>query len=335
MAGMSSALKNMAAASAPELPLTLYYAFKQSEIEKEGITSTGWATFLEAVLAADLEVDGTWPVRTELSNRVIGRGANALASSILLVCRRRPEHTETVTRRDFIAALRRELPEPVRGLQHGNIAPVDLAQAAIGPGMAVFSRYAAVLEADGSRMPVRSALIEINRVLDEVLAEQESEMDSDTRFCVAWFEQHGMGERAYGEAEVLLTAKNTSFAGLERAGVIVGGRGKVRLRRRDELDPAWDPRADRRLTDWECAQHLVRAMTAEAGGGAVEAARLVQAMGSARAEHAGALAYRLYSAAERKGWTEEALAYNILVTSWPQIQGEALKLQPAQAELAV
>lgn len=204
--------------------------------------------------------------------------------------------------------------------------------------MSVFSRYARVLEADGSHMSVRSALIEINRVLDETLAEQEGDMDGDTRFCVAWFEQYGTAERSYGEAEVLFTAKNTSFAGIEKAGVIVGGKGKVRLKRRDELDPAWDPRTDVRVADWECVQHLVRAMTAETGGGIQEAARLLVAMGPARAENARALAYRLFTVAERKGWTDEALAYNVLVASWPQIQAEAAKLAaggPAQSELAL
>ena len=185
-------------------------------------------------------------------------------------------------------------------------------------------------------MPVRAALGEINRVLDETLAEQEGDLDSDTRFCVAWFEQYGTAERDYGEAEVLFTAKNTSFAGLERAGVVVGGKGKVRLRRRDELYPAWNPATDDRIADWECVQHLVRAMTAETGGGVTEAARLVNSMGPVRSENARTLAYRLFTMSERKGWTEEALAYNILVTSWRQIQTEAAKLavgSPVQSEL--
>ena len=188
--------------------------------------------------------------------------------------------------------------------------------------MAVFSRYSQVLEADGKPMPVRHALAEINRVLDETLAESEGDMDSDTRFCVAWYEQYGTAERPYGEAEVLFTAKNTSFAGLEQAGVLVGGGGRVRLKQREELDPVWDPTIDDRIVDWECVQHLVRAMTSETGGGVGEAARLASEMGSARAANARALAYRLYTLSERKGWTAEALAYNILVTSWPQIQAE-------------
>ncbi|MXY57168.1 MAG: hypothetical protein F4Y41_12360 [Gammaproteobacteria bacterium] len=226
-----------------------------------------------------------------------------------------------------MAALSRELPVAIKRLQAENIAPVDLAQAAIGPGMEVFSRYARVLEADGAPMSVRQALVEINRVLDGTLAEGEGYMDADTRFCVAWFEQYGMDERPYGEAEILFTATNTSFDGLTRAGVLVGGGGKVRLRRRDELVPDWDPATDDRIADWECVQHLVRVMTAESGRGVKEAARLANAMGTARAETARNLAYRLHAVSERRAWNAEALAYNVLATSWPQIQS-------AMAELA-
>jgi len=333
----------------PRFPLTVYYAFKQEDEAAgndegngrrgNGVDrTTGWETLLEALLRSGFRITATWPVRASQSWRMRAMGSNALASYIVLSCRPRTEDSPQCSRREFLAALKRELPRALKHLQQGNIAPVDLAQAAIGPGMAVFSRYAQVLEADGSPMSVRSALIEINRVLDETLAEQEGDMDQDTRFCVAWFEQYGTSERSYGEAEVLFTAKNTSFEGLQRAGVIVGGRGKVRLKRRDELNAGWDPTTDKRLTDWECVQHLVRAMTAETGGGIAEAARLVVAMGSARAENARALAYRLFTVSERKGWTEEALAYNILVTSWPQIQAEVAKLAaggPTQSELAL
>ena len=209
---------------------------------------------------------------------------------------------------------------------------MDLAQAAIGPGMAVFTRYGQVLEADGAPMSVRSALVEINRMLDETLAKQEGDMDADTRFCVAWYEQYGMAERAYGEAEVLFKAKNTSFEGLRRAGVITGGKGKVRIVGRDQLDSDWDPASDGRVTDWEGAQHLTRALTAEQGGGVAEAARLVLAMGGERAEKARALAYRLYALADRKKWADEAHAYNVLVTSWPQIQAEAVRLGAGAGE---
>ncbi len=340
--GFRDCMARLRAGHDPAYPLTLYYAFKQAETKHDdngdGATvSTGWETMLAGVVAAGFTVEGTWPVRTELAGALKKRVA-ALASSIVLACRPRADDAPTATRRDFAAALRRELPAAIRRLQAENVAPVDLAQAAIGPGMAVFSRYARVLEADGRPMPVRAALAEINRVLDETLAEAEGDMDADTRFCVAWFEQYGAAERAYGEAEVLFTAKNTSFKGLEEAGVIAGGGGRVRLRRREELEPDWDPARDRRLVDWECAQHLVRAMTAETGGGVAEAARLAHAMGPGRAENARALAYRLYTVSERKGWTEEAVACNVLVASWPQIRAGAAALAaggPAQAEMEV
>ena len=323
---MTRAFAQVASKAHSAFPVTIYYAFKQAETKGDGGTaSTGWETFLDAVIRSGFSVTGTWPIRTELANRARGMGSNALASSIVLVCRRRPADTLVSSRREFLNALRSELPPALAELQKSNIAPVDLAQAAIGPGMAIFSRHSEVMEADGSPMSVRSALVEINRMLDETLARQEGDLDADTRFCVAWYEQYGSGERDYGEAEVLFNAKNTSFEGLQRAGVVVGGRGKVRLTRRDELDPDWDPATDRRLTDWETAQHLTRSLTAEQGGGVAEAARLVLAMGTERAEMARALAYRLYSLADRKGWADEARAYNILVTSWPQIQTEAAR----------
>ena len=333
--GMTRAMQRLAEQTHPAFPVTIYYAFKQSERKGgAGVSSTGWETFLGAVIRSGFAITGTWPMRTELGNRMIGKDANALASSIVLVCRRRSPDTPPTSRRDFLAALRSELPPALADLQKSNIAPVDFAQAAIGPGMAIFTRYARVLEADGSPMPVRSALVEINRMLDETLARQESDLDPDTRFCVAWYEQYGLGERAYGEAEVLFSAKNTSFEGLQRAKVVVGGKGKVRLRRRDELDPDWNPETDRRITDWEGAQHLTRSLTAERGGGVGEAARLVLGMGAERAEKARALAYRLYSLAERKRWADEAHAYNILVTSWPQIQTEAARLAAGVPEQA-
>ncbi len=338
----------MRAAQAPDYPMTLFYAYKQAEAASDGsrfdgggndsTASTGWETMLTGLVASGFAITGTWPVRSELGNRMIAGGVNALASSIVLACRPRPADAPMATRRDFAAALKRELPPAIRRLQAENIAPVDLAQAAIGPGMAVFSRHARVLEADGTAMPVRQALVEINRVLDETLAEAEGDLDAETRFCVAWFEQYGTTERAYGEAEVLFTAKNTSFAGLEQAGVLVGGGGKVRLRRRDELDPDWDPATDPRIADWECVQHLVRAMDPKCGGGVAEAARLAGAMGPARAANVRSLAYRLHTVAERRGWTEEALACNILVTSWPDIRSEMARLDASpetQGELAL
>jgi putative DNA methylase len=341
--GFAAAFKNFHRVADPAVPITVYYAFKQSETESDeegdGMTaSTGWETMLEGLVNARFAITGTWPVRTTKKARAVARNTNALASAIVIVCRERDQNAEIVSRRQFTDMLKRDLPAAVKTLEHENIAPVDLAQAAIGPGMAVFSRHAQVLEADGSPMSVRSALIEINRMLDETLAEQEGEMDPDTRFCVAWFEQYGMAERSYGEAEVLFRAKNTSFEGLQRAGVIAGGRGKIRLKRRDELLPDWNPRTFPRVTDWGCVQQLARAMTSEVGGGVPEAAGLVVAMGQARAQNARVLAYRLHIVSQRKSWTDEALAYNILVTSWPQIHGQAAKLAasgPAQPELTL
>ena len=339
--GLSKATAHMRSVQSPDYPTTIVYAYKQAEtardIDGTGSTaSTGWETMLEGVVGAGFSISGTWPIRSEATT-ALKKNLNALASSIVLACRPRPENAPVAKRRDFTSALKRELPDAIRRLQEENIAPVDLAQAAIGPGMAVFSRYAQVLEADGAQMPVRQALIEINRLLDETLAEAEGDMDADTRFCVAWFEQYGTAERAYGEAEVLFTAKNTSFDGLMRAGVLAGGGGKVRLKRRDELDSGWDPATDKRVADWECVQHLVRAMTAETGGGVAEAARLAAAMGPERAENARTLAYRLYTVSERKSWSGEALAYNVLVTSWPHIQSEIARRATgtAQAEMDI
>ena len=343
--GFRRAFSELRKAMDEKFPLTVYYAFKQADEigladeDSDAVDlTTGWETLLEALVSSGFQITGTWPVRASQAWRMRAMGSNALSSYIVLACRPRPVDTPATDRRTLLRELKRELPPALRHLQQGNIAPVDLAQAALGPGMAIYSRYSRILGANGSQVSVRAALREINRVLDETLAAQDGDLDADTRFCVAWFEQFGSAERDYGEAEVLFTAKNTSFAGLERAGVVVGGGGKVRLKRREELDPGWNPRTDSRLVDWECAQHLVRTMTAKSGGGVMEAAGLVVAMGPARAENARVLAYRLFTVSERKGWSEEALAYNILVTSWAQIQSEAAKLTaggPVQSDLAL
>jgi putative DNA methylase len=322
----------MRSAHHPDYPLTVFYAFKQAEVEDEAdsedpddsaVASTGWETMLEGIIKAGFNITGTWPMRTESAGRAVARGTNALASSIVLVCRPRPESAPLATRREFIAALKKELPDALKKLQHGNIAPVDLAQASIGPGMAVFTRYAKVLEADGTPMSVRTALQIINQELDAYLAAQEGEMDGDTRFCLAWFEQHGMNEGAFGEADVLARAKNTSVQGLVDAGVLSARAGKVRLLKRTEYDKDWDPAQDRRLTVWECTQHLILQLDTKGEEGA---ALLCGRLGGGRSEDARALAYRLYSICERKGWAEEALAYNSLVVSWPAIQEKAARL---------
>ena len=326
---------------APGFPLTLFYAFRQSEedqgdgdeseIQDTEHASTGWETMLAGMLDAGFQVDGTWPMRTECAGGVRNVGRNSLASSIVLVCRPRPEDASVVSRRDFLAALKKDLPKALRLLQKGNIAPVDLAQAVIGPGMAVFSRYSRVLETDGSPMGVRTALALINQSLDEVLAEQEGEFDADTRWALAWFDQNGFSEGAYGVAETLCTAKNTSVQGMKDAGILEAKGGKVRLLKKEELDADWNPSTDSRLTIWEITHHLIRRLEQGESG----AAELIHQLG-AKAEVARDLSYRLYTICERRKWAQEAIAYNALVLSWSDVQRLAQEKKaaaPTQGEL--
>ncbi len=315
-AGMRQVFTRIHACQHPDYPLTIYYAYKQAEQSADAATSTGWETMLESLIGARLRITGTWPVRTERAGRLRESGSNALASSIVLVCRPLPLDARATTRREFLNALKQELPPALHALQQGNIAPVDLAQAAIGPGIAIYSRYQAVLEPDGTPMRVRTALQLINQALDEVLAEQEGEYDADTRWAIAWFEQSQFAEGLYGIAETLSKAKNTSVAGMVEAGIIHARGGKVRLISRDELPVEWSPARDRRVTAWEATQYLVRALDKE---GERSAAALLIALPGAIADQARDLAYRLYAICERKKWTQEALAYNSLVIAWPEI----------------
>jgi putative DNA methylase len=416
--GMTQAMNRVAEQAHPAFPVTIYYAFKQSETETEaGTTSTGWEAFLDAVIRAGFSIGGTWPMRTEREARSRGIDSNALASSIVLVCRPRPANAPTATRRQFLDELKREMPEALRYLQglgprasgpHADgivprqheaagtaalpgvqglgprasgpheeqeaagtaalpgvqglgprasgpheeqeaagtaalpgvvgtaalpgIAPVDLAQAAIGPGMAVYTRYARVIDVEGKALTVRDALALINQTLDEVLAEQEGDFDADTRFAIAWFEQHGFEEGEFGVAETLSKAKNTSVRGLEEAGILVSRRGRVRLLKPGELPADWDPSRDTRLTHWEVVHQLIRVLES---GGEVGAAELLKRLG-ARADVARELAYRLYTICERKKRAQEALSYNALVQSWPEIARLAQKdaaVRPAQETL--
>jgi len=314
--GMTLAMHRLAEQAHPAFPVTIYYAFKQAESDGgEGTTNTGWDTFLAAVIEAGFAISGTWPMRTERDGRMIGNGNNALASSIVLVCRQRQANAPAATRREFVAALKAELPLALTHLQRGNIAPVDLAQAAIGPGMAVYTRYARVLDAEGKPIPVRAALALINQVLDEALAEQEGDFDADTRWALTWFEQTGFAEGDYGVAEQLSKSKNTAVAGLVEAGILVSRAGKVRLLKPIELPADWDPRTDTRLTVWEMVHQLIRVLEV---GGESAAAALVAKLGS-QAETARELCYRLYTLCERKKRATEAMAYNGLVQSWPEI----------------
>ncbi|MCS6883596.1 MAG: DUF1156 domain-containing protein [Oscillochloridaceae bacterium] len=313
--GMTRAMQRLAEQAHPAFPVTIYYAFKQSETSKaDGAASTGWETFLDAVIRAGFALSGTWPIRTEMRTRQVAMDTNALASSIVLVCRPRPQNAPTATRRDFVAALKAELPAALRAMQRGNIAPVDLAQAAIGPGMAVFTRFGRVIDAAGKPLTVREALALINATLDEVLAEQEGDFDADTRWALAWFEQYGFGEGEYGVAETLSKAKNTSVGGMVEAGLLVSRGGRVRLLRPDELPADWDPAGDSRLTVWEMTHHLARAL----GQGEQRAAALLARLGP-RADVARELAYRLYTLCERKRRAAEAREYNALVQSWPEM----------------
>jgi putative DNA methylase len=332
MEGMTRAMHRLAERAHPAFPVSIYYAFRQAETDgEEGTASTGWETFLDAVIRAGFAVSGTWPMRTELSG-ALKTLRNALASSIILVCRPRTVSAPTATRREFVTALKVELPVALANLQRSNIAPVDLAQAAIGPGMAVYTRYSMVLDAAGKALSVREALALINQILDEVLAEQEGDFDADSRWALAWFEQWGFAQGEYGVAETLSKAKNTSVSGMVDAGILVSKSGKVRLLPPHELPANWDPKTDPRLTAWESVHHLVRVLEA---GGETAAAALVAKL-SGKAEIARELAYRLYTVCERKKRAQEALSYNALVQSWPEITRlarDAAGTPAAQTEL--
>ena len=336
--GMTRAMQRLAEQTHPSFPVTIYYAFKQSETVRRtnagetpalpGI-STGWETFLDAVIRAGFAVTGTWPMRTELGNRMVGKDTNALASSIVLVCRKRLADAAPATRRQFVTALKAELPAALAHLQSGNIAPVDLAQAAIGPGMAVYTRYAGVLDASGAPVSVREALALINQTLDETLAEQEGDFDADSRWALAWFQEFGFGEGPYGKAEMLSKAKNTSVAGLVEAGILESRAGRVCLLRPAELDAGWDPATDGRLPVWEVVHRLIREHDAR---GEAAAADLVGTLEAATVEAARELAYRLYTICERKKHAAEARSYNAFVQSWPEIARLARTTDPPPAE---
>lgn len=313
--GMRSVFEEAARVADIRYPATIFYAFKATESTDDGITSTGWETFLAGLLEAGYAITATWPIRTEFGTRMIASGTNALASSVVLACRQRQVTAPMATRGEFIGALQSDMGPAVRVLQLENIAPVDLAQSAMGPGIAIFSRYAKVVEADGSAMTVRAALGLINEVLAEVLSGEESEFDADTRFALTWFEQYGHNPGPFGDADLLARAKDTTVSGVAEAGVVTGRDGKVRLVERGELPVGWDPTTDTRLTVWETAQHLIRALDSSES----EAAGLLARIGGGLGEKARQLAYLLYGVCDRKKWAEEAGAYNMLVTAWPEI----------------
>ena len=322
--GMAEFMAQVAECHPADVPATVYYAYKATETREGEIRATGWDTFLQAVLDAGLQVNATWPMRTEWGNRLLASGTNALASSIVLACRPRPASAVLATRGEFMAALRRELPEAVRVLQSGNIAPVDMAQSAIGPGIKVFSRYARVVEADGSSMPVSAALAIINDVLGEVLDGEEAELDADTRFALTWFSEHGYSPGPAGDADSVARAKNTSLAGIEASGIGEARAGKFRLYERHELAPDWSPIEDTRRTVWEATQYLAAALERSE----TEAAELMNTLGG-YSDRARQLAYLLYQKANDRGWASEAGAYNGLITNWPNLRTGAATVAAA------
>ncbi len=314
--GMQAVMSAAAKHADPRYPATIFYAFKANESTSDGVTSTGWETFLSSLLDAGFAITATWPVRTEKPGRSLAIGTAALASSIVLACRPREVTAPMATRGEFISALHAEMGPAVRLLQAENIAPVDLAQSAIGPGIAIFSRYAKVVEASGEAMTVRAALGLINEALAEILSGEESEFDADTRFAVTWFEQYGHTPGPFGDADLLARAKDTTVRGVADSGIAASRDGKVRLLARVELDPAWHPATDSRLTVWETTQYLIRALESSE----TKAARLLSLLGEGLGARAQQLAYLLYGVCERKKWSDEAVAYNMLVTAWPEIQ---------------
>ncbi len=327
--GMFHACQNLNKYTHNDYPVTIYYAFKQSDTETNEngsqTASSGWETMLSAIISANLSITGTWPMHTERETG-LKAAVNALASSIVLVCRKRPDNAPTCTRRNFINELKRDLKPALQKLQRSNIAPVDLAQSAIGPGMGVYSRYAKVLEADGSPMTVRSALQIINQELDVFFNEQDGELDRDSRFCVDLYTQNAFNDMKFGDADTLARAKNTSVAALASRGVLYAQKGVVHLHGRDEIPMKID--ASEQLI-WLLTQQLTHAMET---GGIQACSEIIAPMFGSNAEQAKSLAYRLFTIAERKGWAQEAYAYNALVIAWPEIQSRAAELQAVKPE---
>lgn len=334
--GMTLAMQRISVQSHPAFPVTIYYAFKQSETKSAtGTASTGWETFLAAVIKAGLALRGTWPMRTELANRMRGMESNALATSVVLVCQRRLDSALTLSRKDFRRQLRQELPKALKELERANIAPVDVAQAAIGPGMAIFSSAKAVLNPDDSPMSVREALIEINAALDEYLSQDEGDLDADSRFALTFFEGFGYAERNFGDAEGLAKARNLSVDGVARAGILSSVAGKVKLLQRSELPENWDPNNDKRLCVWEATQQLIKRLETGEKAAAALLAQLKEIPGHGDLPaNCRALSYRLYNHCEKTKQSEEARAYNGLVIAWPELEKlAAVAASPVQPSL--
>jgi putative DNA methylase len=314
--GMEKVFTSAASSAESNFPAAIFYAFKATESDDSGIASTGWETFLEGLLGAGWAITATWPIRTEMQAKVgMNAGDNMLASSIVLACRKRSTTAPLATRSEFVAELRKAMLASVKILQQQNIAPVDLAQSAIGPGIAIFSRFSRVVEANGSDMTVRSALVLVNEALSEILSGEAAEFDADTRFALTWYEQFGFSDGLFGEADVLAKAKNTTVDNVVRAGVAQSKSGKVRLIPRGDLSEDWNPIEDRYLTVWEVAHHLIRSLEISEA----EAAALLNLLGGGLSDRARQLAYLLYQISDRKKRADDSAAYNMLITAWPQL----------------
>jgi putative DNA methylase len=327
MVGMKGTLRAMSLATT-EVPLTLYYAFKQSEADDDGVTSAGWSTFLQAIQDCGLLIDGTWPMRTELPGN-LEKKTNALASSIILVCRRRDPAAPTITRADFLRALRREMPDALAEIRRAGVGPTDIQQAAIGPGIGIFTRHASVLNTDGKPLLVKDALKLVNQVREEITSTADADYDSETRLALDWFAAKGFEKGRSGDAITMTNAVNVSLDGVKGAGFFEAKGGDARLLRREELPDYRDPSSGHRGTVWEACQHLVKRLSAEDGG--IEAAATLYNRLGALAEPAHALARRLYDICEQRQWASEGRVYNQLHQEWDVIEKRAA----AQAETGV
>jgi putative DNA methylase len=319
--GMTTVMRHMATQGRPDVPAAIYYAFRQGEVDESGFSVKGWATFLQAIVDAGYSIGATWPVRTELVGN-LKKNKNALATSVVMACRPRAADAETISRVEFIRALRRELPAALKEMHRASIAPVDIPQASIGPGIAIFSRYASVIERDDSPMSVKTALQIINEELDQYLSSQEGDFDPETRFAVTWFTQHGYEKGVFGDADNLARARGISVDDVRHAGIVESSAGRVRIYRREELEKDWDPETDRHLTVWECCQYLVRQHQLD--GLSHDTALLLKKFGSDKAEAVKDLAYVLYEISDkRRQDRQEATAYNALVTDWTELTRQA------------
>lgn len=321
--GFNSVFHKIRQGARLDVPMTVYYAYKQQDSQSDGSTSTGWHPLLDGLINAGWAITATWPVRSELANRPRSQASNALASSIVLACRPRPEDAPTTTRRNFVAALKSELPGALRTLMQGAIAPVDLAQAAIGPGISVFSRYSRVREADGSDMSVREALLLINSTLDEVLGEQESDFDPDTRFAVKWYRQYGWSQESSGIADQLARSSDTSIGALERGGIFEAKGGKARLLSPALLSADWDPAQDQRISVWEATVRMAAAMAKDGVDKVAELLPSVQVRVNLDAVKE--LGFLLFHEAEKRKDAKDALLFNGLVSAWGDVNEQARK----------